>query len=277
VELGTRPVAARRAGDTRVLSVERGGRRAEVAADAILVAAGRAPNVEGLGLDAAGVRHGPDGIAVDDRLRTSNARVYAIGDCTSPQAIGDSTSPQAIGDSTSSQAIGDGAPRWRFTHTADAQARLAVPNALFFGLGGGRASGLVVPWCTYTSPEVAHVGMTADDAARAGAERVTVPLADVDRAVLDGDGEGDGFLRVHLARGGGRILGATLVAEHAGETISELTAAIVHRIPLSGLGRAIHPYPTVAEAIRKAADAHRRTRLTPRARALFGAFFRAVR
>ena len=248
VELGAKVVAVRREGATRVVGYERAGERADVAGDALVVAVGRAPNVERLGLDAAGVRHGKGGIEVDDRFRTSSRRVFAIGDCAS---------------------------RWQFTHAADAQARLAVPNALFFGLGGGRASGLVVPWCTYTSPEVAQVGLTAEDAARDGAESVTVRLADVDRAVLDG--ESDGFLRVHLARGSDRIVGATLVAEHAGETISELTAAMVNRVGLSGLGRAIHPYPTVGEAIRKAADAHRRTRLTPRARALFAGFFRAVR
>lgn len=242
--------AARRDADERVLVYEVGGRREEVAGDAILVAVGRAPNAEGLGLEAAGVRYGKKGIEVDDRFRTSNRRVYAIGDCAS---------------------------RYQFTHAADAAARLAVPNALFFGLGGGKASELVMPWCTYTSPEVAHVGMTAREASDAGddVESITVPLHDVDRAVLDGDAEG--FVRVHLARGSDRILGATLVADHAGETISEITAAMTNGVGLAGLGKTIHPYPTHAEAIRKAADAYRRQRLTPRAKALFGLFFRMVR
>ena len=250
VQHGANVHAARRDRDERTLDYEVDGRRSMVSGDAILVAAGRAPNVDGLGLDAAGVRYGERGIEVDDRFRTSNPRVFAIGDCAS---------------------------RHRFTHAADAQARLAVPNALFFGVGGGKASGIVMPWCTYTSPEVAHVGMTAAEAADAGdrVDTITIPLAEVDRAVLDGDTEG--FFRVHLARGSDRILGATLVSDHAGETISEVTAAMVNRVGLAGLGRTIHPYPTHAEAIRKAADAYRRAKLTPSARRLFGLFFRVFR
>jgi pyruvate/2-oxoglutarate dehydrogenase complex dihydrolipoamide dehydrogenase (E3) component len=242
--------ASRRAGDVRTLAYEVHGERRESAGDAILVAAGRVPNVEGLGPEAAGVRQDERGIAIDDRFRTSNRRIFAIGDCASTH---------------------------RFTHAADAQARLAVPNALFFGLGGGKASGLVMPWCTYTSPEVAHVGMSAREVAEAGdaVETITIPMADVDRARLDGDAEG--FFRVHLARGGDRVLGATLVADHAGETISEVTAAMTNGIGLAGLGTTIHPYPTHAESIRKAADAHRRQRLTPRAKRLFALFFRLFR
>jgi pyruvate/2-oxoglutarate dehydrogenase complex dihydrolipoamide dehydrogenase (E3) component len=247
---GARVRWAQRDGSDRTLRYEVDGRHATATGDAILIAAGRAPNVEGLGLDAAGVRCGEQGIDVDDRFRTSNRRVFAIGDCAS---------------------------KHQFTHAADAQARLAVPNALFFGLGGGKASALVMPWCTYTSPEVAHVGMSAAEVAHAGerVETITIPLADVDRAVLDGDAEG--FLRVHLARGSDRILGATLVSEHAGETISEVTAAMVNRVGLAGLGKTIHPYPTQAEAIRKAADAYRRGKLTPSAKRLFAFFFRVLR
>jgi pyruvate/2-oxoglutarate dehydrogenase complex dihydrolipoamide dehydrogenase (E3) component len=134
-----------------------------------------------------------------------------------------------------------------------------------------------MPWCTYTSPEVAHVGMSAAEVAHAGhrVETITIPLVDVDRAVLDGDTAG--FFRAHLARGSDRILGATLVSEHAGETISEVTAAMVNGVGLGGLGRTIHPYPTHAEAIRKAADAYRRGKLTPSAKRLFTFFFRVFR
>ncbi len=242
-------IAARRTGDVRTLAYKVDEQTAEVSGDAILVATGRAPNVEGLGLSAAGVEYGPKGIDVDDRFRTTNRRVFAIGDCAS---------------------------KYQFTHAADAQARLVVANALFFGLGGGKASSLVMPWCTYTSPEVAHVGITAEEVEVAGdgVVSITIPFTDVDRAVLDGDDQG--FLRVHLARGSDRILGATLVADHAGEMISELTAAMVNRIGLGGLGKTIHPYPTQAEAIRKAADAYRRGRLTPRVKRLFEYFFRVT-
>ena len=237
-------------GRRRVVGVERDGRTEEVAGDHLLVAVGRAPNVEGLGLEDAGVRHDRTGVLVSDRLRTSNPRIFAVGDICSAR---------------------------KFTHAADAQARLVVGNALFFGLGGGRVSRLVLPWVTYTSPEVAHVGLGEHEALAAGHEvqTITVPLHDVDRAVLDGREEG--FLRVHLRKGSDRILGATLVAEHAGEMIGELTVAMTNGLGLGRVGGAIHPYPTQAEVFRKAADAWRRGRLTPTARKIFAGYFRVLR
>ena len=151
-----------------------------------------------------------------------------------------------------------------------------MANALFFGLGGGRASRLVMPWATYTTPEVAHVGLYAPEAEAAGhrVQTITVPLHDVDRAVLDG--QADGFFRVHVARGSDRILGATLVAEHAGDMIGEIGLAMTAGVGLARIGATIHPYPTQGEVFRKAADAWRRTRLTPTARRAFQAFFRLV-
>jgi pyruvate/2-oxoglutarate dehydrogenase complex dihydrolipoamide dehydrogenase (E3) component len=234
-------------GGERVLHIEQTGGAKEVAGDRLLIAVGRAPNVEGLGLEAAGVAYDHRGVTVDDRLRTSNPRVFAVGDICS---------------------------RYRFTHAADAQARLVVANALFFGIGGGRASRLVMPWATYTTPEVAHVGMSEAGATAAGhrLQTITVPLHDVDRAVLDG--QEDGFLRVHLRQGTDRILGATLVAEHAGDMIGEIALAITAGIGLSRIGSTIHPYPTQGEVFRKAADAWRRTKLTPGARRAFQTFFR---
>jgi pyruvate/2-oxoglutarate dehydrogenase complex dihydrolipoamide dehydrogenase (E3) component len=225
-----------------------GGAACEVAVDELLVAVGRAPNVEGLGLEAAGIEIGRQGVEVDDRLRTTNRRVYAAGDVSS---------------------------RFKFTHAADAEARIVLQNALFFGRK--KASALVVPWCTYTSPEVAHVGMSATDAEEKGVEfdTVTVPLAAVDRAILDGETEG--FLRVVLARGKDTILGATLVSEHAGESIGELTLAIGAGLGLGRLAEVIHPYPTQAEAIKKAADQWRRGKLTPRVQRLFATWFAAWR
>jgi len=219
----------------------------EAPATHVLVAAGRVANVEDLDLAAAGIEADSKGVGVDDRLRTANPRVYAVGDVAS---------------------------RYRFTHAADAQARLVVRNALFYGRG--RASRLIVPWCTYTVPEVAHVGITAGEAAERGdgVQTITVPLHDVDRARLDDAAEG--FFRVHLAAGSDRILGATLVAEHAGDLISQVTQAMVAGVGLGKVGEAIFPYPTQAEAIRKAADAWRRGRLTPRARSAFGLFFRLL-
>lgn len=231
----------------RVVRFTGGGTERTVAADALLVAAGRKANVDGLGLEAAGVRFTPKGIETDDRLQTSNASIFAVGDV---------------------------AGRYQFTHTADAHARLVVRNALFWGRG--KASELVVPWVTYTSPELAHVGIAATEAAkRDDVQTITIPFDEVDRARLDG--EERGFLRVHLQAGSDTILGATVVAAHAGDMISQITQAMVAGIGLGKIGEAIFPYPTQAEAIRKAADQWRRGKLTPLARSAFETFFRLVR
>ncbi|MEZ5333010.1 MAG: mercuric reductase [Thermoanaerobaculia bacterium] len=224
------------------------GRAYDLTADALLVAAGRKPNVEGLGLEAAGVEFDEHGVTVDDRLRTSNSRIFAVGDVAS---------------------------RFKFTHMADALARIAIQNALFFGRK--RASDLVVPWCTYTSPEIAHVGLYPREAAERGVAIDThqVDLSGVDRAILDG--ETDGFLRVHVKKGSDRILGATAVAAHAGDLIGEVTLAVTRKIGLGAVASSIHPYPTQAEAFKKVGDAYRRTRLTPSAEKLFDLFFRIFR
>ncbi len=217
----------------KVVSLERDGRTEDVQGDEILVAIGRAPNVEGLGLDVAGVAIGKGGVQVDDRLRTTNPRVYAAGDVCSA---------------------------WKFTHAADAMARIVLQNVLFFGCK--RTSALVIPWCTYTDPEIAHVGIDRPEAERRGALTFTVPLGEVDRAVLDREAEG--FARVHLDRGG-RLLGATMVASHAGEMIGEMSLALTAGLSMKTVGATVHPYPTQAEAWKKLGDQWARTRLTPRA------------
>lgn len=207
----------------------------EVAADRVLVAAGRVPNIEGLGLDAARVRYDDRlGVIVDDRLRTSNRRVYAAGDISS---------------------------QYKFTHMADAMARIVIGNALFFGRG--KASSLHVPWCTYSDPELAHVGLSESEAQSKGVpiDTFRTDMASVDRAVLDSESEG--FVKIHCKQGSDKILGATIVARHAGEMISEITAVMTAGGGLKSLAGTIHPYPTQAEAIRKTADAYQRTRLTP--------------
>jgi len=234
-------------GEGKSVGFRRDGALETVEGDSLLVALGRAPNVE-LGLEAAEVAYTAKGIQVDDRLRTTNRRVYAVGDVASP---------------------------YQFTHVADAHARMAVRNALFFGRG--KASGLVIPAATYTSPEVARVGPTASELTETGSppETLTVPFREVDRARVDGDEEG--FLQVHLRKGKDEILGATVVAPHAGDLIAQLTQAMKLEIGLDALGDVIFPYPTTAEALRKAADQHRRKRLTPRARKLFSAFFKLSR
>ena len=210
----------------------------DVAVDQLMVAVGRAPNVENLGLDAAGVDFHKKGITVNDRLETTNPIIFAAGDVAS---------------------------KYQFTHSADFLARIVIGNALFFGRG--RASALTIPWCTYTEPELAHVGQTTGELEANGKEfqSFTVAMKEIDRAILDGEDEG--FVRVHADRKG-RILGATVVAAHAGDMIGELSLAMTHGIRLGQVASAIHPYPTQAEAIRKVGDAFNRTRLTPTVKSL---------
>ncbi|MGH7958809.1 MAG: mercuric reductase [Opitutaceae bacterium] len=220
--------------------VESHGRDHNLVQDQLLVAVGRAPNVEGLGLEMAGVEFGGKGVTVDDRLRTSNPRIYACGDICS---------------------------RYQFTHAADFMARIVIQNALF--KGRKKASALTIPWCTYTSPEIAHVGLHEKDARSRGFDvnTFTQELSKVDRAILDGEDEG--FVRVHVCKGTDEILGATIVAAHAGDMIGELSLAMTTKIGLGTIAGAIHPYPTQAEAIRKAGDLYNRTRLTPTVKRLF--------
>jgi pyruvate/2-oxoglutarate dehydrogenase complex dihydrolipoamide dehydrogenase (E3) component len=157
--------------------------------------------------------------------------------------------------------------QYRFTHTADALARIVIQNALF--KGRATVSALTIPWCTYTDPEVAHVGLSEREARERGIAVKTFVqlLREVDRAVLDGEDEG--FVKVHVLAGTDRILGATIVARHAGEMISELTLAMVGRVGLGTLAKTIHPYPTQAEAIKRVGDAYNRLRLTPFVKRLF--------
>jgi pyruvate/2-oxoglutarate dehydrogenase complex dihydrolipoamide dehydrogenase (E3) component len=216
------------------LTVDAHGQHHEMTVDEILVGAGRRPNVEGLGLEAVGVAFDATGVQVNDRLQTTNPRIYAAGDVCS---------------------------RYKFTHNSDFQARIVIQNALFFGRA--KASALTIPWCTYTDPEVAHVGLYERDAQAKGVSLRTFvqELKDVDRAILDGETEG--LVKVHVRAGTDTILGATVVARHAGEMLPELTLAIGQGLGLGKIASTIHTYPTQAEAIRKLGDQYNRTRLTP--------------
>ena len=239
LRLGVSVTSVTRTGADRRVTIASDGIDEAIEGDEILVAVGRSPNVEGLDLEAAGIACTRAGVTVDDFLRTSNRRVYAAGDVCTPH---------------------------KFTHAAEAMARLALQNALFFGRK--RVSSLVMPWATYTDPEVAHVGMGAADAARAGDRVVTlqVSLADVDRAVLDGATEG--FARAHVDARTGRLLGATVVARRAGDLIGELSLAMTAGLAMDVLSRTIHPYPSVGEVARKLGDAWMRRKLTPRVKSL---------
>lgn len=227
------------------LHLEKDGKWQVLTVDEILVGVGRAPNVEGLDLEKAKVRYSKTGIEVNDHLRTSNSNIYAAGDISQ---------------------------NYKFTHTADAAARIAIQNALF--KGKKKLSSLVVPWCTYTDPEIAHVGLYEKDAKKQNIEVTTFTkqLKEVDRAVLDG--EDAGFVKIHVKKGTDKILGATIVAKHAGEMISEITLAIVGGVGLGTIAQTIHPYPTQAEVIKHAGDMYNRTRLTPFAKKVLGLWLR---
>ncbi|OWK35940.1 mercuric reductase [Fimbriiglobus ruber] len=233
--LGCEVTRAEQRDRDKVLHVRREDDAHEVAVDTILVGAGRLPNVDRLDLDKAGVTYDPHhGVRVDDHLRTSNPRVYAAGDACSTH---------------------------KFTHAADAMARVVLQNALF--KGGARVSALTIPRCTYTSPEIASVGLTERDARSRGVPyRVFAQeLARVDRAVIDG--EIDGFVKLLVHPNSDKILGGTIVSSLPGEMIAEVTLAMVNGLGLRAIGKTIHPYPTQSEAIKKIADAYARTRLTP--------------
>ncbi len=232
--LGSQPRRITLTEQGKAIHYEQDGHQEQVLVDEILLGVGRAPNVEGLNLEAAGVNYDrKSGVAVNDYLQTSNSRIYAAGDICLPT---------------------------KFTHMADATARIVIQNALF--LGRRKLSSLTVPWCTYTDPEIAHVGLYERDAQAKGmlVDTFMRPLREVDRAVLDGEGEG--FVKVHVRQGTDQILGATIVARHAGEMINELTVAMVGGLGLKTIAQVIHPYPTQAEAIKQVADAYNRSRLT---------------
>lgn len=234
LHLGWQAVRAERMGSASSLTIERGGARQKLVAEAILVAVGRRANVEELDCERAGVACDERGVRVNQRLQTTNPAVYAAGDVCSD---------------------------YKFTHAADAMARICVQNALFFGRR--RAAALVIPHCTYTDPEVAQVGLTAAVARQRGVPIDTYyeTLDHVDRALLDS--ETDGLAMLHVCRGTDRIVGATLVARHAGEMIGEICLAISRRIGLKALSRVIHCYPTQAEVWKRLCDQYQRSRLTP--------------
>lgn len=244
--LGAKVTGAQKEGGGVVLTYESSsGESGTAAGDRVLVSVGRAANVNNLNLEAAGVEYDKRGIRVNDRMQSSNGKVFAVGDCASD---------------------------YKFTHAADAQARLVIQNALFFGRK--KASALTIPWATYTSPEVAHVGCFVDELREMDdrVQTITVKLSEVDRAVLEGDTEG--FVRIHLKSGSDEILAATVVAPNAGDLIAQLSQAMALDVGLGTLANVIHPYPTEAEAIRKAADQYNRTRLTPLVKRIFGWWFR---
>ncbi|MBC7968477.1 MAG: mercuric reductase [Fuerstia sp.] len=236
---GGRSLVIKSSGGIRLTNESQGSKYDEQV-DQLLVAVGRTPNVENLNLEAVGVEFHEKGVTVNERMQTTNPMIYAAGDVCSP---------------------------YQFTHAADFMARIVIQNALF--MGRKKSTSLVIPWCTYTSPELAHVGINEHDAKEKNipVDTYLQKFHDVDRAILDGEDEG--FVKVHVKKGTDKILGATIVASHAGDMISEISLAMTHGLGLGRIGSTIHPYPTQAEAIRKLGDQFSRTRLTPFVKSLF--------
>lgn len=219
---------------------------AALAVDEILVATGRLPNIEGLGLEQVEVKTDPRrGILVNEYMQTSNPRIYAAGDV---------------------------AMEYKFTHAAAAAAKIVIQNALFYGRK--KITALKLPWCTYTDPEIAHVGLYEHDANAKGIriDTFTVHFDENDRAMADGEEEG--FIKIHTKKGTDKILGATIVARQAGDMINEITLAMVAGIGLKRISEVIHPYPTQAEAIARVAGLYTRTRLTPTVQKLFSGWLK---
>ncbi|MBK9050077.1 MAG: mercuric reductase [Chloroflexi bacterium] len=228
-----------RVAEGKRLTFEHKGVQKQLVVDEILLAVGRKANVEGLNLAAAAVQTNKKGLVVNDYLQTTNANIYGAGDVALAE---------------------------QFTHTADASARIILRNALF--LGRAKYSALTIPWTVYTDPEIAHVGLSPEDAAKEGitTDTWTTKIEETDRGRADGE---DGFVKIYVRQGTDKIVGATIVARHAGEMISEITTAMIGGMGLGQMTEVIHPYPTQAEAIRKTAEAWNRTRLTPTVAGLF--------
>jgi pyruvate/2-oxoglutarate dehydrogenase complex dihydrolipoamide dehydrogenase (E3) component len=226
--LNTQVVSARGGDGDKWLEADLNGVRYSLAVDQILVSVGRTAHTEGLNLAAAGIDLAPDGrVQVDDCLRTSNARVYAAGDVCMTH---------------------------KFANIAAASGRMAIENACEGAQH--RCSQMIVPWCTYCDPEIAHIGMHIWDARRQSiaVKSYTVMMQDVDRAITDG--RDDGFVKIHVREGSDEIIGATVVASRASEMINEIAVLMNAKIGLRQLAGMLHTYPSQSDAIRLAAVAY---------------------
>ncbi len=246
-------VKVQKADGGKRLTVDSHGQHYDIIVDEILVGVGRTPNVEGLNLEGVGVEYDKTGVKVNERLQTTNPRIYAAGDICS---------------------------KYKFTHAADAMAQIVIQNALFphpFGLGRASVESLIMPWCTFTEPEVAHVGMYEADAKAKGieVETYTFKLDEVDRAILDGEDEG--FARIHIRKGTDMILGATIVAAHAGDMIGEFSVLMKAGAGAGTLAATIHPYPTQAEVNKKVVNLWRKAHFTERTKKILQWLFSKMR
>jgi pyruvate/2-oxoglutarate dehydrogenase complex dihydrolipoamide dehydrogenase (E3) component len=249
ISTGTKAARFQQGNGQTTVTVEADGAQRELTTEAVLVAAGRTPNVESLGLDSAGVKFSRRGVEVDETLTTSQPHIFACGDIAGPYA---------------------------FTHAADYQARIVIRNILLPWFKT-KASYRWMPWVTYTDPEVAHFGPTEEEARGKNVDYDVYRHVwdDLDRAVTDSETEG--FVKVLTARGKDTILGATVVGAHAGEVMHEILVAAKHGIGLAKLSGTIHAYPTYSSSVQRVADSFQKTRLTPRVAGLFRWLYRRRR
>ncbi|MGB0953917.1 MAG: mercuric reductase [Planctomycetota bacterium] len=233
-ELGAKMSRVEQRDGNKVLVFERGGEEGEVVASELLLAMGRRANVEGIGLEKAGVVFDRGGVKIDDALRTTNKRIFAAGDV---------------------------AGSFQFTHAADAMARIVIRNAFFFGRG--KLSSLTMPWSTYTDPEVAHVGLYESQAKEAGVELTSLRMdfSEIDRNLLEGETEG--FAKVIFEKKSGKLRGATVVGAHAGDLLGEMLVAVTKQMKVTELSGVIHPYPTSVSVWGRLGDKASGARLTP--------------
>jgi pyruvate/2-oxoglutarate dehydrogenase complex dihydrolipoamide dehydrogenase (E3) component len=242
VYTGTKATRFQKDGDAIVATVENAdGDERQLRAEALLVATGRKANVENLGLEQAGVEFDRSGVKVDATMTTSQPHIFACGDVAGP---------------------------YQFTHSADYQARIVVRNILIPWLKT-KADYTWMPWVTYTDPEVAHCGLTEDDAKKTNVayDVFRYDWSELDRAITDS--ETTGFIKVLTKAGSDTILGATVTGVHAGEVMHEVLVAGKHGIGLSKLSGTIHAYPTLSSSVQRVADSYQKTKLTPKVAGLF--------
>ena len=226
----------------------KGADETHLRASALLICSGRQPNFENLGLDAIGVKTNDHGVIVNNYLQTSQPHIYAAGDIAGP---------------------------FLFTHMADAQARVVVRNILMpLQFLRQKIEYSAVPWCTYVDPEIATVGLNEAAAKKKNVDYdlIRQEIKEVDRAVVER--EDIGFVKVLVAKGTDKILGATLVCEGAGDLMHEFVLAMKCGIGLGKISATTHAYPTFAELARKVGDKYNKTRLTPTARKIFAWLYR---
>ena len=224
--LGTRAERIDVDGGSKIVTTDAGG---PLVVSEIFVATGRKPAIDGLDLDRAGVETRDGGVVVDDRLRTSNRGIWAAGDVTGGM---------------------------QFTHVADYMAKTVLRNALI--PGSARVNYDTVPTVTYTDPELAHVGLSHEEAQARGGDTFTYPFDDLDRAIVDG--ETHGLVKI-TADKKGRILAASVLGSHAGDLLLPLVLAKKNGLTLNDIADTIFPYPTMAEGVLRASNAFRRTKL----------------